>query len=142
MKRLHHEGAPQSLRATEWPLKGGEVLAHIKVSNRGNGGVSWQHRLDLPDTKQARVRITRVPHSSTLHFAHIRRSSMARLLALSSLLVVALVTAKEESEIACQTNVMGQLDHYLKEIEVLPNANGNIKQKFPETIGKLKEACK
>ncbi|KAH9395302.1 hypothetical protein TYRP_020867 [Tyrophagus putrescentiae] len=46
----------------------------------------------------------------------------------------------KEGEIDCQHDVMGQLDHYLKEIELVPSEN--LKHKFPETIINLKDACK
>ena len=42
-----------------------------------------------------------------------------------------------EQGVSCQNNVMNQLDQYLKEMEIL-----NGKRKFPDTIAKLKEACK
>ncbi|KAI2804258.1 hypothetical protein BLOT_003237 [Blomia tropicalis] len=44
---------------------------------------------------------------------------------------------KKNANVACGSDVMGQLDHYLKEVEILSG-----KRRFPETMSQLKEACK
>ena len=47
-------------------------------------------------------------------------------------------TRETSEKVFCQNNVMKQMDHYFKQLEIVPNG----KQRFPDSIPKLIDACK
>lgn len=63
------------------------------------------------------------------------------ILALVLLLAVNIEAKKakrQDEALNCSKNVLGQLDRYMAEMEVVPDG----KRRFPETIAELKEACR
>lgn len=72
------------------------------------------------------------------HLANTLLVTVSVWLVMASLTLQTPKVKREADDVICQNNVMNQLDQYVKQIQLVPNG----KHRFPETIPKLREACK